>query len=219
MKYALYAFNSEGKHNGPRWIEGADEALKAFVGLVFSGARIMLTDHGDMAVAEADLGRVLYARHALFQAPKGRYDLLRTVPLAERECPFCREVFLPSRPLGEWDAWEREQQMTSCCSDACWERAMGAPKTLRYKVELRAFGDGAIREVKLPARTFKDKPLQEIRTAIFAHGQNDRQPQSLPSVSVGDVIILGLERWIITNTGFEKEPEPVALAYDDRDQT
>ncbi len=98
---------------------------------------------------------------------------------------------------------------------------MGAPKTLRYRVELRAFGDGAIREVKLPAALWKNKPLQEIRTAIFAHGQNERQPQELPSVSVGDVILLQDGRWLITSTGFEKEPtpEPVALAYDDRDQT
>lgn len=220
MRFGLYVYNHDGMHHGAQWFGHADRAWTAFVGQAKNPYGTMLVDGGDCAVAEAVDGQVFYAWHAMFQAPEGRRQFLRLLPRVERQCPFCREVFLPSRRMGEGDPWEREQHTTNCCSDACWEQAMGAPKTLRFKVELRAFADGAIREVKIPASLYRKKGLQEIREAVFKYGQNDVQPQALPSVSVGDVIRQGADRWVIMATGFEKEPEPIAAGgYDERDQT
>ena len=56
-----------------------------------------------------------------------------------RKCPFCGKCFETeltrpdgdTRPIQEIfpDAptWEREQLISGCCSQACWEKAMGLP--------------------------------------------------------------------------------------------
>lgn len=226
MRYGLYVFiDRPGHHRGPQWIDGADEALKAFVGVAANPFGATLTDTGDNSLARSlpsmttDRADLVWARWSLLQAPRNRWALLRLLPMRELQCSFCKEVFLPSRRDGEGDPWEIEQHVARCCSDACWERGLQAPKTLRYRVELLAHGDGAIREVKLPAKEYKGKPLQEIRSAIMHYGQNDVQPQLLPSVSVGDVIQMDGDRWKVVGNGFEKVPDPVAVPYDDRDQT
>jgi hypothetical protein len=150
-------------------------------------------------------------------------ETLKGLERDERECRFCQEVFLESRPPGLGELWEREQHMSGCCSDACWERSMGAAKTVRFRVELVPFGDRAIREVKIPAKLVKGLEAPRLRQLIFEWGQNDKQHQALPSVCVGDIIWLNAEPWRVIPDGFEPlHPEPVAqeaFPYDDRDQT
>ena len=220
--YGLYVYSQPGTHNGATWIRGIDAALPAFVDATEDHPDVMLTDSGDLAVIHQADGQVLFARHALIQAVPARRALLKGFQLSELQCCFCREVFLPSRKYGEGEAWECEQHIAPCCSDACWERSLGAEKTVRLKVELRAFGDGAIREVKIPAKLAKGKDLREL---AFQYGQNDKQPQQLPSVSVWDIVLIGETRWKIVPTGFELflpapvVPEAEPVAYDERDQT
>lgn len=44
----------------------------------------------------------------------------------------------------------------------------------------------------------------DILNDVFHFGQNDFQPKDSPSVSVGDIIIVGDEKHIVKNFGFEK---------------
>lgn len=82
----------------------------------------------------------------------------------------------------------------------------------QFEVELQRFQDGKIRVVTVPegeldAATSTEQKLD----LIFKYGQNDFQP--LPrccSVSVGDVIRLGGERWGVAGIGFTKLAQEVA---------
>ena len=82
-----------------------------------------------------------------------------------------------------------------------------------YEVELLAFeepGRVDIREVYLPE--FNEERIKEVYIkslhkdsllgSIFYYGQNDFQPKEQRSVSVGDVIRLGHERWLVQGVGF-----------------
>lgn len=64
------------------------------------------------------------------------------------------------------------------------------PSSIKFKVHLLAFGRGAIRQVEVPGDQVFINPGIEALDAIFHYGQNDHQPQNLPSVSIGDVIEL-----------------------------
>lgn len=69
----------------------------------------------------------------------------------------------------------------------------------KIQVILVAFGRGAIREVSIPD-TF-DETI-DILNEVFEYGQN--QHQQLPSISVGDIILLGTTKHIVKGFGFEK---------------
>jgi hypothetical protein len=89
----------------------------------------------------------------------------------------------------------------------------------RYKpaipVYLVTHGLGEPRLVQVP----EDTPENELLNAAFLHGQNDFQPQSGPSVSVGDVIKLpdgSLHR--VMFAGFKRLPDdynPLTLTGQD----
>jgi len=92
-------------------------------------------------------------------------------------------------------------------------------KTKTFKVELRMFYGGAIRKVTVPAEKLSlDKseiPNQHL-DMIFFYGQNEIQPAKQPSVSAGDVIRYGRDRYLILVLGFKRLKKgeyvkPVAL--------
>ena len=58
------------------------------------------------------------------------------------------------------------------------------------------------REVNLPD-IFDNVVGEGILKHIFYYGQNDFQPKEMPSLSAGDVIEVGEERYLIENAGFK----------------
>lgn len=76
---------------------------------------------------------------------------------------------------------------------------------MRYEVEMLAFGEGKIRQVDVPNRVVENvDPPYTLLDWIFKFGQNDFQPRSLPSVSVGDVVRLDGKRFRVENCGFKE---------------
>lgn len=76
---------------------------------------------------------------------------------------------------------------------------------MRIEVEMNAFLNGEIRVVEVPDEEWaglSDDPSKLER--IFFWGQNDFQPKPFPSVSVGDVVRLGADRWIVEGVGWRK---------------
>jgi len=73
---------------------------------------------------------------------------------------------------------------------------------MKIQVKLFRFGNGKTRVVEIPSI---DGTKNEILEQVFHYGQNMVQPQKgFQSVSVGDVIFIGGERWIVKNFGFGK---------------
>ena len=78
------------------------------------------------------------------------------------------------------------------------------------KVRMEAFANGEIREVEVPdndafmSAPFVDISVEEKLQVVFHYGQNDHQPQHIPSVSVGDVILLEDEEYGVTSLSFKK---------------
>lgn len=92
---------------------------------------------------------------------------------------------------------------------------------MKFTVELLAFGKpGEVREVEVggpdawPPKNIiglkgghtrsMDKLASNVCGHIFKAGQNEVQPQEHPSVSAGDVIHIGEERWLTLGVGFKK---------------
>lgn len=72
------------------------------------------------------------------------------------------------------------------------------------EVEMRAFGKpGEIRKVELPDKD-SGLPVDQLLESVFYWGQNDFQPQEHPSVSSGDVVRIGSERYLCCTIGWEK---------------
>jgi len=71
------------------------------------------------------------------------------------------------------------------------------------EVEMLAFGKpGEIREVEVPLT--ENASVDEVLEAAFHYGQNDFQPKNHPSVSVGDVVRVGKDRYRCCPIGWEK---------------
>ena len=71
------------------------------------------------------------------------------------------------------------------------------------EVEMLAFGNGEIRQVTIPdAEWTSAKRREALLELVFYYGQNDFQPQPMPSVSVDDVIRLDGERFRVDSFGF-----------------
>ncbi len=72
------------------------------------------------------------------------------------------------------------------------------------KVLMLAFGQpGEIREVDIPETELVEDTLNEnILNLTFHYGQNEFQSQKHPSVSVGDVIELGGQHYLVMPVGF-----------------
>lgn len=79
---------------------------------------------------------------------------------------------------------------------------------MKFRVHLLAFSDpGTIREVEVPETALSDDRIQTLEQ-VFYFGQNDFQPQELPSVSMGDVIEYhdgrDLRLYMVVSRGFEE---------------
>lgn len=73
-------------------------------------------------------------------------------------------------------------------------------------VRMEAFANGIIRHVDIPDNEwnsyFSELPRLE---SVFYYGQNDFQSQDdIPSVSVGDVILLNGQEYRVESLGFSK---------------
>lgn len=68
---------------------------------------------------------------------------------------------------------------------------------------LYAFGNGETREVDIPDDT-DALPLVEQLEVIFHYGQNDFQYRPKYSLSVGDIIDLKEQRYLIKGVGFHE---------------
>lgn len=74
---------------------------------------------------------------------------------------------------------------------------------MKFEVELTMVKK--VRTVSVPRDRFRQKKtLNEKLDLIFYFGQNDFQPQELPSVSMGDVIRFKGDRYLILSLGFRK---------------
>ncbi len=88
------------------------------------------------------------------------------------------------------------------------------------QVEMLGFGKkGEFRPVKIP----EDQPNQDttagLLDAVFYWGQNDFQTcGSCYSVSVGDVVWLDGEKWLVKGFGFKKLSEAAYIGYSNLDQ-
>lgn len=84
---------------------------------------------------------------------------------------------------------------------------------MKFIVELLSFGKlGEVREVEVPWNNLDAVPGR-IEQEIFLHGQNEVQPQDHPSVSAGDVIHIGEDRWLVLAVGFKKLTPDEYLLY------
>lgn len=94
---------------------------------------------------------------------------------------------------------------------------------MKFKVELLAFGKpGEVREVEVFKAT-KMPPLDTtlidaMLNEVFLRGQNEEDPQDHPSVSAGDVIHIGEDRWLIMAVGFKKLTQEDYAFYKSLDQ-
>lgn len=86
---------------------------------------------------------------------------------------------------------------------------------MKFIVELLAYGkEGEVRDVDLSCVGLTDKDTtQNILEFVYEQGQNDNQPQEHPSVSVGDVIRVNKERYLILPVGFKKLSQADYDAY------
>jgi len=89
--------------------------------------------------------------------------------------------------------------------DAARSTTQNLKGKMKYQVELRMFKNGKIRTVNVPDAKLKGRQkVDNILDLILYHGQNDFQPQQLPSVSMGDVIRYQGKRYLILSRGFRK---------------
>ena len=73
---------------------------------------------------------------------------------------------------------------------------------MNIRVHMLAFGDpGEIRMVEVPDDRWTDNNEKNL-DIVFQYGQNDFQPQNHPSVSVGDIIELDNQFFMVRPIGF-----------------
>lgn len=78
---------------------------------------------------------------------------------------------------------------------------------IKFEVEMVAFKaqghDYGIRTVEVPTEELTGNSKKDL-DQIYYWGQNDFQPQQIPSVSVGDIIRYKKRRFLVKTVGFEK---------------
>lgn len=79
--------------------------------------------------------------------------------------------------------------------------------TITFQVELNFSQQGAIRHVHVPVKEIGNRSYIDDLNAIWKYGQNDVQPKAVPSVSMGDVIRLRGERYLILAVGYRRLKE------------
>lgn len=71
------------------------------------------------------------------------------------------------------------------------------------EVEMLAFGKpGEVRTVEIPDKD-ASLPVHDLLEVVFYWGQNDFQPQNHPSVSAGDVVRIGNDKWLCSGVGWK----------------
>lgn len=81
-------------------------------------------------------------------------------------------------------------------------------RTITFEVELNMFAQGVIREVEVPADDIEARMgTLAVLDHIWKWGQNELQPMSVPSVSMGDVIRYDGRRWLITAEEYKELKE------------
>ena len=85
----------------------------------------------------------------------------------------------------------------------------------QYTVRMLAYGaPGETRTVDVPdAEVPPGTPDEDILERVFYYGQNDFQPKPHPSVSMGDVIELGDDFWMIRAIGFRRMTKMELVQY------
>lgn len=83
-----------------------------------------------------------------------------------------------------------------------------------FDVQLLAWTDGEIRKVNVPQNDVDNAPDDlAILERIFYYGQNDFQPQQLPSVSVGDVATVNNKNYLCRPLGWREIPDDELAKY------
>lgn len=129
------------------------------------------------------------------------------------------------KPDGSWETYDEDGVILSTPKDPL--NAKGPydnqiqSRVMKFIVELLALGKpGEVREVDVPGMDHLlpygsvglkgTRPLrnshyfQSIAQEVFLRGQNEEDPQDHPSVSAGDVIHIGEDRWLVLGVGFKK---------------
>lgn len=76
---------------------------------------------------------------------------------------------------------------------------------MKIEVEMWAFCEGKIREVEIPADKCPESVSESVLLEMVFHfGQNDFQPLPIPSVSVGDVVLLNGARFLCRMSGWKE---------------
>ena len=77
---------------------------------------------------------------------------------------------------------------------------------MKVSVHMSAYGSkDDIRVVEIPDNEITDKStIQEVLSLTYRYGQNDVQPQTNPSVSVGDVVELNGRYFVCLNIGWHE---------------
>ena len=67
------------------------------------------------------------------------------------------------------------------------------------------YGGGTVRAVQIGAEEWGTaKTIKEQLDLVYYYGQNDVQPRPIPSVSVGDSILLGGKEYGVLPNGFKE---------------
>jgi hypothetical protein len=80
-------------------------------------------------------------------------------------------------------------------------------KTITFLVELNFTQQGKIRYVHVPVDEIKGRNYIEDLNVIWKYGQNEVQPKPMPSVSMGDVIRLRGERYLVRACSYKRLKE------------
>lgn len=94
---------------------------------------------------------------------------------------------------------------------------MASITDIPYKVRMLAFATEdnqptVWRIVHIPD-IYREAPVPELLNQIYHFGQNDFQPQDLPSVSMGDVIEIQQHKYLIMAIGFKQITEDEYRQY------
>ena len=84
---------------------------------------------------------------------------------------------------------------------------------MKVFVQMLAFEDGKVREVNVPDNKWKEALPADRLELVFHYGQNVFQPRQMCSVSVGDVILLDGEMFMVMGGGFKKIEEGAYLKF------
>lgn len=80
---------------------------------------------------------------------------------------------------------------------------------MKIPVHMSAYGlKSDIREVEIPDNEITPKTtINQVLSLAYHYGQNDFQPQNHPSVSVGDVVRLKEDYYMVLGVGWKKLTE------------